>query len=291
MDDKNYKKTHKPALCTTQAWRNLVKGPNKDNILRQIRQETLEKYSYSMDECPKRLVCMGTSCIGRPLPWLSETAKPYLEELKKTHSVINDELFLSKCDTCPVFKNCKVACHQINDFLTRHRLKEPDFVYQKVVDNHTIIPSDDYSRTNPLNTPDIPWDCLNQQRHDIIRKYLYESKDFLAIAKELNMSNQSAVKYQFYAGLTTLSEFAAMRAFLKENKEALILDNPDNYDVLRELYEDNASITSLAKKRGRSKQAIQQRLTRLIKKYKVKWTIFVKKQNNKVIYNVPMVFK
>lgn len=291
MNEKDFKKSHKPAICTSPAWRNLISGQVKDDTLRKIRQETIAAYGYSMDECPKRLVCMGTECLGRPLPWKSETAKPYLEQLKVTHTIKNDELYLTKCDQCPIKIKCKSPCHQINDFLNRQISKEPDLIFQENLENHSQPYIEGKTIHKSIHNPDIPWDCLSTKRQTIIKKYLYEGKDFLMIAKELNMNNQARVKYEFYAGLTRLSEFAAIRAFFNDNKEEIELDNKFNYLTIKALYFDNLSITTYAKSKSSSKQAVQQRLTRFIKKYNIKWTIFVKKKKNKLIYNVPMVFK
>ena len=89
VDEKAFKRIHKPPACTKAPWEHLVTGPNKDNILRAIRQETIAIYGQSMDECPKRKVCFTKSCIGRPLPFKSPTAKPYLDQLKLTHNIVS----------------------------------------------------------------------------------------------------------------------------------------------------------------------------------------------------------
>ena len=287
MNEKSFKKANKPAICTNPVWKSLITTDDKEDIVRKIRSETVEAYGYSMDACPKRLVCLGQDCLGRPLPVLSPTAKPYLDELKKKYKVVNDELFLTKCEVCPIKLKCTSTCHQINDFLNRHHKKEPEFVFQELSENttETILSS---NTNNFMSNKDIPWDSLTIRRQEVIKKYLYEGKDFSAIAKELGMKSQAWVKYEFYAGLTKLSEYASVREYLTNNKENI---TKGNFSLLEKLYIKNQSITELAKNEGCSKQAIQQRLTRTLDSANIKWIIFVKKVKNKLIYNVPMVFK
>lgn len=287
MNEKNYKKANKPAMCTNPVWKSVITTDDKEDIVRKIRSETIEAYGFSMDECPKRLVCLGQECLGRTLPVLSPTAKPFIDELKKKYKVVNDELFLTKCDVCPIKLKCTSTCHQINDYLNRHNKKEPEFVYQEISENYTEVVLST-NTTEFMTNRDIAWDCLTPRRQSIIKKYLYEGKDFSAIARELNMKSQAWVKYEFYAGLTKLSEYATVREYLTNNKDEL---TKGNFSLLENLYLKNQSITDLAKQENCSKQAIQQRLTRILTSGNIKWIVFVKKVNNKPVYNVPMVFK
>jgi len=287
MNEKNYKKANKPAMCTNPVWKSVITTDDKEDIVRKIRSETIEAYGYSMDECPKRLVCLGQDCLGRPLPTLSPTAKPFIDEIKKKYKVVNDELFLTKCDVCPIKIKCTSTCHQINDYLNRHNKKEPEFVYQEISENHTEVVLST-NTTEFMTNRDIAWDCLTPRRQTIIKKYLYEGKDFSAIARELNMKSQAWVKYEFYAGLTKLSEYATVREYLTNNKDEL---TKGNFSLLENLYLKNQSLTELAKQEKCSKQALQQRLTRILTSGNIKWIVFVKKVNNKPVYNVPMVFK
>lgn len=287
MNEKNYKKANKPAMCTNPVWKSVIKTDDKEDIVRKIRSECIELYGQSLDECPKRLVCLGQECLGRTLPVLSPTAKPFIDELKKKYKVVNDELFLTKCDVCPIKLKCTSTCHQINDYLNRHNKKEPEFVYQEISENYTEVVLST-NTTEFMTNRDIAWDCLTPRRQSIIKKYLYEGKDFSAIARELNMKSQAWVKYEFYAGLTKLSEYATVREYLTNNKDEL---TKGNFSLLENLYLKNQSITDLAKQENCSKQALQQRLTRILTSGNIKWIVFVKKVNNKPVYNVPMVFK
>ena len=287
MNEKNYKKINKPAMCTNPVWKSVITTEDKEDIVRKIRAESIEIYGQSLDECSKRLVCLGQDCLGRPLPSLSPTAKPYIDELKKKYKVINDEIFLTKCEVCPIKLKCTSTCHQINDYLNRGNKKEPEFVYQEITESYTeTILSN--NTTEFMTNRDIAWDCLTTRRRDIIKKYIYEGKDFLTIARELNMKSQAWAKYEFYAGLTKLSEYATVREYLTNNKDTM---TKGNFSLLENLYLKNQSLTEVAQQEKCSKQALQQRLTRLFNSGNIKWIIFVKKVNNKPVYNVPTVFK
>lgn len=286
MTENDFKKKNKPAMCTYPVWKSVITSPNKEDIVRTIRQETVQAYGYSMDACPKRLACLGDHCLGRPLPILAPTAQPYIEELKKTHKVVNNELFLSKCDQCPIKAKCTSTCHQINDFVNRHDKKEPEYIYNVNLDNHsehTLA-----QNSIPFISKDIPFDCLSDRRKTVIKMYLYEGKDFAQIAKELNIKSHAFIKYEFYAGLTKLSEYATIRDYIDKNKEIL----PKGvFLLLEKLYLQNKSITEVANEEKCTKQAIQQRLTRILENANISWTIFVKKQKGKLVYKVPMVLK
>lgn len=290
MDEKRFKRTFRPPACTMAPWYNLVPKDQRDSVMRAIRQETVEAYGYSMDQCPKRKTCLTKSCIGRPLPFKSETAKPYLEKLKQTHKVENEELYITNCDSCQLVTSCKNPCYQLNDFLNRSSTKEVELISQENLENHVIenITTNDNINNFMSTNTNIPWDCLTETRKLVIKKYLYESKDFYQIAKEMDLNNQARVKYEFYSALTRLSEFAVMRKFIMDNEKLL---TQNQLDTLNAVYIDNISLTDIAKNWKVSKQAVQQSLTRVITKYNIKWSVFVSKQGNKIVYNVPELFK
>jgi hypothetical protein len=291
MDENSFKKKFKPAACNTQPWRYLIPKDVREDTLHRIRQETMQIYGFSMDECSKRSTCLTKDCMGRQLPWLSETAKPYLEKLKLTHTIKDGEMFITGCEGCPIVKDCTSPCYQVNDYLNRFKTKEPNLVYEENLENHINIDSSRDSRPNMLINRDIPWNCLSAKKQELVKKYLYEGKDFLTIAKEMDLNNQARVRYEFYSALNRLSEVAIMRDFLRENEDKLKVENINQYEVLKEIYINNLSVVDTAKKRGTSKQAISQTLTRVFNKYKIKFSIFVKKVGNKVVYNTTEVFK
>ena len=286
MDEKTFKKINKPPACTKAPWEHLVTGPNRDNILRQIRQETIAAYGESMDECPKRKVCFTKQCIGRPLPWKSVTAKPYLDQLKTTHNITNDELYLANCDACPIAMYCSSTCSQMNDFLQRDKTEEPEMVYKESLDN-IVQEADQEDRLTGILGKGLatPWDCLTKRREQVIKKYVYENKDFLTVAKELGLYDQAKAKYEFYAALTRLSEYAVMRKWIKDNPEA------NGIETLNKIYNENHTMVQVAEEMKVSKQAVQQTVARIIKANSITWAIFVRKQGNKVVYNVPEVLR
>lgn len=296
MDEKAFKKTNKPPACTRAPWDHLVTGQNKDNILRAIRQETIAIYGYAMDECPKRKVCFTKTCIGRPLPWKSATAKPYLDKLKTTHNIVNDELFLDNCGTCPIALYCTSSCSQVNDYLQRDKTEEPEIVYKDSLDNVVSEERNEDALSNILGKGlIIPWDCLTPRREQVVKKYVYDQKDFLSVAKELGLYDQAKAKYEFYAALTKLGEYAVMRKWLKDNEPEnwFVKSDSDsrNYGILHDIYNENKTLTQVATDCGISKQAVQQIVSRVMKANNISWTQFVRKEKNKVIYSVPEVLR
>jgi predicted DNA-binding protein YlxM (UPF0122 family) len=117
---------------------------------------------------------------------------------------------------------------------------------------------------------------------------LYEQKDFLAIAKELTLTDQARVRFEFYSALNTLSEVGQIRAFLQKNKATL---TKTQLRILTEVYVNNLTYEQTANILNCSKQSIQQTIKRVLDKYHVKFQIFVKKENNKTIYNIPRLLK
>ena len=290
MDENKFKKTNKPASCTRPPWARLIDSDRREDVLREIRRETMAAYGQSMDECPKRKVCFGKQCLGRPLPVKSATAKPYIEELKKTHKIVNDELFIDTCGGCPLKAICTSACAEVNDYLQRDKSEEPNIQYRDNLEN--IAPEPD----SPLAPIDkmlgkglkVAWDALNAKRKRTVEAYIYEQKDLLTIAIELGYHDQARAKYELYAALTTLSEYSSIRHFIQYNQDKL---TPYQFVVLNEIYNLNKSLTTVAKELKVSKQAIQQTVKRVTEKTNIEWTVLVKKQHNKVIYYAPEVLK
>jgi predicted DNA-binding protein YlxM (UPF0122 family) len=249
----------------------------------------MQFYGQTLDECPKRLTCFGKQCMGRPLPWLSPTAKPYLDKLEETHRVDGDELFISNCDSCAISKTCKTACAQVNDFMQRDKIKEPIIDYRENIENL----AEDFGEPDlpaffVMSDIKVPWDAISDKRQKTVKKYLFEQKDFLTVAKELGYHDQSRARYEYYAALTTLSEYATMRRFINNTGHEL---NVYTRSLLVAVYIDNLSITEVAKRRLITKQAVQQSIARVIEKYKITWPIFVRKEGNKVIYTRSEVLK
>lgn len=287
MNEKKWKLNNKFAACTKPPWKSLIHKDKRDSVLRQIRQECIDIYGYDLDECPKRKMCFTKECIGRPLPWKSPTALPYLEQLKNIYKIENKELFIENCENCPIKKECTSNCSQVNDFLNRNASKEVNLLYKDTIENFPPDFSIDNETTyNPLYG-DIPWDILNKKRKLIVKLYIYKQNDFKYIADKLNLNNQAYVKYEFYAGLTKLSEYAKLRKFINSKPKL----TPKQEKILKRIYLDNKTITKVSKELNLSKQNIQQIVKRVIEKYNIKWSKFVYKTDNKVIYNIPKILK
>lgn len=292
MDDNTFKKLNRPSSCTEVPFKYLIPAGIREETLLTIRQESIDIYGQDLaGECPKRFVCAKKDCLGRPLPVLSPTAQPYLAELVKTQRVVEDELFITtSCAGCPIVKTCASTCNQISDFIDRDKVTEPPITYKPITDN--VIAEEYTEEATPftLVASDIPWDCLNEQRTKIIKMYLYEQKDFQHVSNTLGLNNPAYCKYEFYAGLTKLSEYAVMRKFLEQElwEERL---TAKQYNICQSIYHYNMSITEAAADNRITKQAAQQMVARVIKQHKIKWTKFVYKKGNKVIYNVPMIMK
>lgn len=280
----------KPAACTQPPWRFYIPEDIRDKVVRQIRAECNDIYGQSYDQCPKRMVCMGKSCLGRPLPWKSPTAKPYLEEMVKQVKMQKDEMLIEGCEICPFAKECKKPCRQINDYLNRNTKKEVSLVYKENLENVSQENETDIIALPDLAGKEIPWDVLNDRKKEVVKKRLYERVDFLTIAKQLDLNNQARAKYEYYAALNKLSEYAVMRQFLSEASLT-----PKQTVLLDKVYFENKTLTSAAEELNITKQAAQQTLARVLKKYDIRWHKFVRKKRingkDKVIYNIPEVIR
>lgn len=286
-NDKTWKLRNKPPACTRPPWRYLIPYKDRPEILRKIRQECVEIYGKSFDECSKRLDCVGKDCVGRPLPWKSPTARRYLEQLKKTHKIVNEELYIEGCETCPLVKTCKKPCLEVIDSSNKTKSREPKLIYKDFLDNLQRESVED-TDLRTLNTKNIPWDILDDTKKEVIKKYVSENKDFKTIANQLGLTNQARVKYIFYSSLTKLSEYAIVREFIEENK---FLITPKQLRVLNLIYKENKTKTEVAKELGLTKQSIGQILNRVFNKYNVKWKVFVKKKGTRVVYNTEEIVK
>jgi len=169
MEDLKFKRKHKPPACTQAPWKYLIKPYEREKTLRKIREECKDIYLKSFDICPKLENCNGKTCIGRPLPWDSETAKPFLDKLKKTQKIINNELFVEDCSNCEIKNLCKNTCKQVNNFIDRHKTKEPPISY-KEVDNFVKLPKEEQTSVFFTNSEDIPWEVLSETRRNVIKE-------------------------------------------------------------------------------------------------------------------------
>jgi len=289
MHNKKWKYKHKPACCTEPPWKYLIPSNQRSEILRQIRQECLDAYGYTFDECTKRFVCNSGQCLGRPLPYMSNTAWPYLQKLEETQNVKDQELIVcTNCEKCSIYNDCSIPCRQVTDYAERNKTLEPPLYYsdniEKFVHNqHELGPV-----KLKVSSNDIPWDILTDKKKEIVRQYLFHQKDFRHVADMMGLYNQAVAKYEFYSSLNKLSEYGVMRKFLQKNQDKLT-DYQKN--ILNLIYVHNYSKLEVSDTLQISPQAVNQLVSRVVKKYKIKWSKFVRKENGKIIYNVPELFK
>lgn len=288
MDEKKFKKIHKPAACTEQPWASLVDPDNKFSILNKIREESILLHGESLDACPKRKVCFTKTCMGRPLPVKSPAFKPYLEQLKKTHNIVNDELYIDTCGSCQIKTSCKSLCHQMNDFLKRDSDPSPNLIFQDNLENY---PSE-LQMGDTVNSKNFDislcWEVIPENKAAIIKKYLYQQKDFEIVAKELNISNKALAKYEYYSTLNKLAEFSVMRKFIKDNQSDL---TENQQLVLNMVYYGNKNLTQTAKELNITTESVRRTILRVVEANKLSWPIFVRKEQGKLIYNIPEILK
>jgi len=286
---RNFKKEYRMAACTQPPWSIYIEPTQRPEILRQIRQECIDMYGYSLDECPNRLICFKKGCIGRPIPYKSKTAEPYIKNLEKTGLIKNNKLFvIQKCDKCKIKDSCVSICNQILDYIERDKVLEPLLYYKDEMENFNVEAQVIESFNIVVDKNDIPWDILSKRRKDIVKEYLYKGRDFRYVSEKLNINNQAFAKYEFYAALTKLSEYARMRLFLKNNSNLL---TERQKLILNLVYINNMTQVEAGKFLKISKQSIQQTIARVIKKHNIKITKFVRKNKTQPIYNVMEIFK
>ena len=104
----------------------------------------------------------------------------------------------------------------------------------------------------------------------------------------MDLNNQSRVKYEFYSAINKLSEYAVVRKFLKEHSEKLTARQLQIFELV---YKENMPFLKVAEKLNVTRQLVQQTITKVLKRYKVKWRKYVKKRDNKLLYAVPQLFK
>ncbi len=289
MNDTEFKIKYKFPACTKAPWVKFIPYEKRYETMRQIRMESIDIYGYPFDECPKRLMCISKQCIGRPLPWKSPTARPYLIAFARAHNVpVEDEYYVKGCDSCPIRKTCERPCYQVEDFINRRKTREPVFLECSNIDNYYIEPQQEESVDILGKGLKAPWDILNETKLRIVRGYLYEGKDFKYLADILNLTNQSRVKYEFYSALNKMSEYATMRKFLQENVGEF---TDKQWNILKSVYLENNTLTETANNANISKQAVQQMIARIVKKYNLTWQNFVKKKGTRVIYDVPGIMR
>ena len=286
----DFKKQQRQKACTTRPWAHLIPIDIRIETLAQVKVECVQIYGHDFEECDKRKVCFTKTCMGRDLEWKSPTALPYLQKFAKIVGINEGDQYkiTTDCQKCPIYKTCTSTCSQVNDFINRASNPEMQFVYQENLESYNqeeVMSSGERPKETNL---ELPWDILTPAKARVIKKYLYEQKDFLLVAKELDLNNQAEAKYSFYAALTKLSEYGTMRKFLEENMDKL---TEKQQLIMDEVYFKNKSLTEIAEQSNISVPAVTGMINRVVEKYNIKWPVFVRKENQKVVYNVPEILK
>jgi hypothetical protein len=296
MDQTQFKKANKPGACLSLPFEYLIPYAIRIETILKIKQESIDAYGYDLTgECPKRLVCAQKQCIGRPLPFKSPTALPYLKELAKSQKIVKEELFIkTNCNGCPIFNKCSSPCQQVNEFINRSSIQEPYINYKE--DLSTIemfdVNDENYESFLPEDAKDeIPWDILTSKELTIV-KYRHMGKDFNHISEDENLKlyNEKDAKYAYYAALTKLAEYAIMRKFIEKGQEKGKLTFKQ-YQILSKVYLDNKKPSKVAKELKISQAAVTQIISRIIETNKITWPRFVRKEgksnHQRIIYNIP----
>lgn len=290
MNNKTFQHKYKIAICTNNPIKYLIPYNQRYEVIKNIKNECVEIYGQDiMQECDKRMVCFGKTCLGRDLAWKSPTALPYLEKLKQRGLVEPDgKMYMIGCKGCQINKTCQRPCFQVNDYVTRQKKKEPFLIFKHTVDNFEVKSDkiEEFRRQNEVLS--IPWDSISEKKSRIVRSYLFELLDFQQVAKKFHLINQAEAKYLFYSALTTMSKVAVMRKFLRKNKEKL---TRKQIQILTSVFIKNNTITEAAKEYNLKKQSAQQIIARVIRLYNLKFQKFVRKHNGRVIYSVPALLK
>lgn len=292
MSELLFKKEKRMSACTNPPWAIFIPPRDRPEILRLIRQECIDIYGYAFDECSKRMTCFKKECLGRTLPWESKTAKPYLDKLKQSQpdkfNEVDEYIIQTDCSQCPIVNVCKSPCNQVLDFIEREKVGEPLIDFKENTEQLKINQTKLETSLLKFSGEDIPWDILPKRKQDVIKKYLYEGRDFRNVGESLGLTNQARAKYEFYSALTKLSEYAKVRNFLNDHYNELTVRQQQIFSMV---YIDNMSFIEVAKELKISKQSVQQTVARVLRKYKITWKTYVRKHKNKVIYNVPQLFK
>lgn len=297
-DDWKYKQKYKPAACTQPIWSSVIPADKRLEILRLIRNET-QNEGRNLDECPKRKICITKDCLGRTLPWGSETARPYLEQLELTHDIrVNPisgekELFLSTCQTCPLkaANTCnRQPCNQVLDQIKKDESVEPSIEFRDDISNISFSTEDNSASNYPHTIDEIPMEVLTDRKKEIVQQYAIESRDFRAIGKNvLDKDNKQAfVKLEFHSAMSKLKKVSLVREFIKEKGHLL---TERQYAIFNLVFLENQTMVAVAKEFQVSKQNIQQIISKILKKHNIVFQPYVKMHNNQPKYSNTGRFK
>ena len=261
MNDTQFKKKNKPALCTLDPVLSQVPKDKYHELLNICRQKARDSGFEDYDTgCPKRHTCLG-NCTGRPIAHYIDELKPYIDKVR--HLIAPDGMiYLKGCGTCPIKTTCKKTCNQVSDFMDRNKNKE-----DLTTKFEPVAITTDYALANWVGGDDgetqpgilseligrygsiqdtienLPWGAINDKRQRLIRMYVFEGKDFRASANELGYSNGNVARNEFYRSLTTLSKFATVRYFIEQHRDEI---SDFDYELLQFRYYKFQSVNEIS---------------------------------------------
>jgi hypothetical protein len=289
MNDTQFKKKNKPALCTLDPVLAQVPKEKYHEILNICRQRARDVGNDDYDlGCPKRFTCSG-QCSGRPIAHYIPELQPYIKKIK--HLISGDGMiYLKGCKECPIAKTCKRTCNQVTDFMERGKNKE-DFVNKLdqvsmstdfalstwVSDESEATPgilSELVSRYGSIQDAisHLPWGAINEKRQRLIKMYCFEGKDFRAVAKELGYSNGTVSRNEFYRALTVLSKFATVRFYVEEHRDEI---SDFEYELLQMRYYQFLTVADIAAALNLPMNTVRSKLFRFLKKAGMKYARYV----------------
>ncbi len=259
------------AACTSPPWQALIPFEERPDALRRIREECLSEYGYEFEECSKRLRCDKKQCIGRPLPWKSKTAKPYLDELSKTQKIVNEEMvIITDCQTCPIFKKCTSTCNQIDDYIDRKVKPEPVMYYRNDVSNSTIE-SEGSAFFKDISAP-IHWHLISTLYKNALQDYILKDLNLNELAVKYN-TDRATIKSYVYSAITTLSKY---RAIAKSFNSGIFRSDLQK-TCIKQLLDSN-TIKELAAQFNVTNSAIRLHIQNFTQDNKITWKKYVHRE-------------
>lgn len=290
MNDTQFKKKNKPALCTLDPVMSAVPKDKFHEIQNIVKQKLRDAGLDYDSSCPKRHTCSG-NCTGRPIYHQVDELKPYIDKIR--HLIAPDGMiYLSGCQTCPIVKTCKSTCNQVSDFMNRHSNKEDLIIKMEPVQVSTDYAISNWVSEDTESNPGIlaelierygsiqntieqlPWGAINDKRQRLIRMYVFEGKDFRASANELGYSNGNVARNEFYRALTVLSKYATVRYFIEQHRDEI---SDVEYELLQLRYYKFLSVMEISSETGLPIGTIRSKLFRFLKKSKTTYSKYVLK--------------
>ena len=80
--------------------------------------------------------------------------------------IVDDNLFLENCNTCPIAKSCDSPCQQVLDNINRDESEETYLYYNQDIEENSTTLDDTVEGQLNFNF-EVPWDCINNRKREI----------------------------------------------------------------------------------------------------------------------------